>query len=165
MLANVMTGLTRPITRLRGVLDTRVRDYRIHTSRIAPRGGTGAGVSRLIPRPLTRPLPAKRRGEGTASRGSLRMRPKCHLVGGSEGTTVRAPSPRLFAGRGAVRGPGDWPPGCKHNCSRRTKAEKLCAYDSRVREDDTCLSSRPYPSAYAPSPASPSLEKQGFRGA
>jgi hypothetical protein len=32
------------------------------------------------------------------------MRPKCHPVGGSEGTAVRAPSPRLFAGRGAVRG-------------------------------------------------------------
>jgi len=27
------------------------------------------------------------------------MRPKCHLVGGREVKSVRAPSPRLFAGR------------------------------------------------------------------
>jgi len=65
-------------------------------SRPAPRGQS--------PTPLTLPLPAKRRGEGTASRSSVRMRPKCHLVGGREVMSVRAPSPRLFAGRGAVRG-------------------------------------------------------------
>jgi hypothetical protein len=46
----------------------------------------------------------KRRGEGTASRGSVRMRPTCHLVRGREVTSVRAPSQRLFAGRGAMRG-------------------------------------------------------------
>ena len=79
------------------------------------------------PTPLTLPLPAKRRGEGTASRSSVRMRPKCHLVGGREVTSVRAPSPRLFAGRGAVRGLAIGRTASNTIAAAEPRLKKLCA--------------------------------------
>jgi hypothetical protein len=60
--------------------------------------------SRLITHAPHPASPRKEAGRGDGSRSSLRMPPKCHLVGDREGTAVRAPSPRLFAGRGAARG-------------------------------------------------------------
>ena len=53
--------------------------------------------------PLTLPLPAKKRGEGDG-KPQFFLRSRCHLVRRREVTAVRAPSTRLFAGRGAVRG-------------------------------------------------------------
>ena len=66
---------------------------------------------RLIARPLTAPLPAKRRGEG--ARTDMTSRPPTRWHFGRILTELRlaVPSPRLFAGRGRVRGVGDWPRG------------------------------------------------------
>ena len=89
--------------------------------------------------------PRKEAGRGDGSRSSPRMRPKCHLVGGCEGTTVRAPSPRLFAGRGAVRGRAISRPGsCDARFSTNSQtALKRCVdlipgFADRVRGYDTC---------------------------
>jgi hypothetical protein len=62
----------------------------------APRGQS--------PTPLH--LPAKRRGEQTASRTSVRMRPKCHLVGGRKSRRSAHLSPPL-CGERCGEGPGD----------------------------------------------------------
>ena len=64
---------------------------------------------RLIARPLTAPLPAKRRGEG--ARTVVPSRPPTRWRFGRIRRELRlaVPSPRLFAGRGRVRGVGDWP--------------------------------------------------------
>jgi hypothetical protein len=90
------------------------------------------------PAPLTRPLPAKRRGEEAA--GALIATRKLGIgmassPFGGEAAALGAPSPRLFAGRGEVRGLGDWP--------RRRSAEGwMCETDSRERESRTGATDR-----------------------
>ena len=60
------------------------------------------------------------RGDGMPQ-FSTNAPPKHPLVGDREGTTVRAPSPRLFAGRGEVRGVAISRPG---SCDARFFAER-----------------------------------------
>ena len=71
---------------------SRVRGYWIHTPHVAQGGSIGAEASRLITHAPHPASPRKRRGEGTASRSSVRMRPKCHLVGGSASATIPEPT-------------------------------------------------------------------------
>jgi hypothetical protein len=62
---------------------------------------------RLIALPLTAPLPAKRRGEGAQTVMPSRAPTRWHFGRILTELRLAAPSPRLFAGRGRVRGLGD----------------------------------------------------------
>jgi hypothetical protein len=79
------------------------------------------------PKPLTNLSPQRggERGRGpTCLRGRLR-----DGISGVTEPRLAVPSPRLFAGRGRVRGPGDWPRG--PGSTRSSRRDVRCESDNR----------------------------------
>jgi hypothetical protein len=72
---------------------------------------------------LTSPLPAKRRGEGAEAVLASRRPASLHFRDAGRDAAPTVSSPRLFAGRGRVRGAGDWP---RRRSSALTPPEELC---------------------------------------
>jgi hypothetical protein len=93
--------------------------------------GLTAAMMHYSRRPPHSISPRKEAGRGDGKPRFPTRRPKRHLVGGREDTTFRAPSPRLCAGRGEVRGVGRVR--AMHASSPNAPPEPVALYDSRAR--------------------------------
>ena len=133
----------------RGPVDHRICRYPIDTSHDRRKERVRTARRGKSPGPLTLPLPAKRRGEGMAGRGSWPEPPKCHLVGAPRRRGFQRPLSPPLCGERFGEGLGDWPHNFKQDRSRQTETV-LCAYDGRFRGDDKASSLK-----LAPSPLTP----------